>query len=64
MKLSDHLSEQQRKQLNKIKLRLPNHNTKTSNKKKENLSYKDFENLMGAYRDTYKRGKGGAIRRK
>lgn len=51
MRIRDHLSEQQKKQLNQ-------------KKKKENLSDKDLKELMGINRDTYKRGKGGAIRRK
>lgn len=33
-------------------------------KAKERLSDRDLRELMGTNRDTYKRGKGGAIRKK
>jgi hypothetical protein len=41
-----------------------NTKTKTNHKSKERLSERDIIELMGMKRDTYKRGRGGAIRRK
>ena len=49
-KLRDHLSDDEIKKLKA--------------KKKEKLSMLDVMELMGVNRQTYKRGKGGAIRRK
>lgn len=55
MKLSDHLTKEQQRKLNqKIK-------PQRKRKRKENIDWKD---IMGMNRDTFKRGKGGAIRRK
>lgn len=52
MKLADHLSREQHKKL--IKHR----------HKKQRKERIDWHDLMGVNRDIYKRGKGGAIRRK
>lgn len=57
MKLKDHLTKEQVKQLGKMK-----------KKKKRNKQPKeekvDWINIMGMDRDRYSRGRGGAIRRK
>ena len=57
MKLKDHLTTEQVKQLGKM-----------SNKKKKKKQPKeekvDWINIMGMDRDRYSRGRGGAIRRK
>ncbi len=55
MRLVDMVSKEQKENLQK--LRHPK-------KKKEKFSDYDLRDLMGVNRDTYKRGKGGAIRRK
>lgn len=39
-------------------------NAKTSNKPKEQLSQWELAELMGSNRDTFRRVKGGAIRRR
>ncbi|MEK5038991.1 hypothetical protein [Sporosarcina sp. FSL K6-3457] len=39
-------------------------NTKSRDKPKERLSRRELEGLMGVRRDTYKRGPGGAFRRR
>jgi hypothetical protein len=57
MKIVDHLSDKQIKQLKTL--------TSPENKKKPpELSRRDIEELMGVNRDIYVRGKGGAVRRK
>lgn len=38
--------------------------SKTSDKPKERLTDRDFAELMGVHRPTYKRGKGGAFRQR
>jgi hypothetical protein len=53
VKIEDQLSKEQKQQLQKMK----------SPKKKEKLSTKDIEELMGTRRETYKRV-NGAVRRK
>jgi hypothetical protein len=55
MKLSDHLDKETKSKLNKAAKH------KKTKKKKQEPNYKE---LMGQYRDTYKRGRGGAIRSK
>jgi hypothetical protein len=52
MRIEDHLSDEQKQKLNKVK-----------SPKKEKLSTKDIEELMGTRRDTYER-RNGAVRRK
>jgi hypothetical protein len=52
LKLEDHLSKDDKRKLDELK-----------SPKKEQLSRKDIEELMGVRRDTYVRSKG-AIRRK
>lgn len=39
-------------------------NTKSKDQSDERFSRKEWEEMMGVNRDTYKRGKGGAIRRR
>lgn len=51
MKIRDHLNEQQRKKQEQ----------KKGKKKDEKI---DWDEMMGIHRDIYKRGRGGAIRRK
>lgn len=55
MKISDHLNDNTKKELQK--------KAKRRRRKKEKLSFKDIENLMGVHRDRYGRGPGGAIKR-
>lgn len=52
MKIADHLSNKQIRQLEQMK-----------SPKKEKLSTKDIEKLMGTKRDRYER-RNGAVRRK
>ena len=54
MKLSDWLNNNTRTKLKKL----------SSKPKPEILTDKDLADLMGQNRQTYKRGKGGAMRRK
>lgn len=62
MKIADHLSKEQKQKLNKVKS--PKKKTsKPKQKKKEKLSFRDIEELMGTRRDTYER-RNGAVRRK
>jgi len=71
MRLEDHLNDKQKKQLNKIRVSLPkpknkkknkdNNKSSTAKKKEEKV---DWVDIMGMNRDTYRRGKGGAMRRK
>lgn len=39
-------------------------NTRTKDKPKERLTDRELRDLMGMNRDTYRRGTGGAIRRR
>ncbi|WP_156914238.1 hypothetical protein [Paucisalibacillus globulus] len=58
MKLADHLRKEQHDKLKKMKYKnKPKH-------KKRKPEHIDWHDLMGMNRDTYKRGRGGAIRRK
>jgi hypothetical protein len=59
MRIADHLNKEQKQQLSKIQT--PKKKRKA--KKKENLSFRDIEELMGTRRDTYER-RNGAMRRK
>jgi hypothetical protein len=52
MRIADQISDKQKRQLEKMK-----------SPKKEKLSRKDLEELMGTRRDTYER-RNGAVRRK
>ncbi|SET85862.1 hypothetical protein SAMN05216389_1443 [Oceanobacillus limi] len=53
MKVADHLSREQHKKLKRMK------DYKKKRKRNEKVNWHD---LMGMNRDTYKRGRGGAIR--
>jgi uncharacterized membrane protein YukC len=55
MKIEDHLTKEQKQQLEQMKSPKKNH--------KEQFSTKDIEELMGMNRDRYTR-KNGAVRRK
>jgi hypothetical protein len=64
MKLSDHLSDKQKRELRQINLpkgKKPKQPKKKPKKKEEKVNWHE---MMGINRDTFKRGKGGAIRRK
>jgi hypothetical protein len=68
MKLGDQLSKEQKQQLNKMvshskPRRSKDAPDKPKPKKKEDLSFRDIQELMGTNRDTYKRVRG-AVRRK
>jgi hypothetical protein len=60
MKFEDHLSKEQRQQLNKMRTKPSKRKTK---RKQEHLSRRDWEDLMGMHMDTYER-RNGAVRRK
>lgn len=64
MKFADHLSKSDIRNFNQLR-RGSNHQSKPESKpkRKEELSFKDVEELMGVNRDTYKRV-GGSVRRK
>jgi hypothetical protein len=67
MKLADHLSEENRKKMNEISKKKRRRKRKNKNnplRQTERLTEKDYRELMGQYKETYKRGKGGAIRRR
>jgi hypothetical protein len=53
VRIEDRISKEQKQQLQKMK----------SPKNKDNLSFRDIEELMGTRRDTYER-RNGAVRRK
>jgi hypothetical protein len=59
MRIADHLSKEQKQQLSKV---TPKNKRKvkvqSKPKKKENLSFRDIEELMGTRRDTYERRNG------
>jgi hypothetical protein len=57
MKLADHLSREQHEKLKRMK-----QNNKRKKKRKNKPERIDWHDLMGVNRDTYKRGKGGAMR--
>lgn len=60
MKLQNHLSKEQQEKLKKLK-----YNNKPKHKRKKKKPERiDWHDIMGVNRDTYKRGKGGAIRKK
>lgn len=64
VKFADHISKESIQQFNQ--LRRPSRNRKEKSKPKkqqEKLNQRDWEDIMGTRRDTYKRV-GGAIRRK
>jgi hypothetical protein len=63
MKIIDHLDEETKKKLNKRRRRKRKKKA-NADPLKEKLTKKDIVELMGMNRDRYKRGKGGAIRRK
>jgi uncharacterized GH25 family protein len=68
MKIADRLPEKQKQQLEKMKSpkkkkmkkRKPSTNLTTKQKTKENLSYRDIEELMGKNRQVLHRKRGGA----
>jgi hypothetical protein len=65
MKFADHLTKEQIQKFNQLRRaeRNKKENKPKHKSKKENLSYKDIEELMGTHRDIYTR-KNGAVRRK
>jgi hypothetical protein len=62
MRIADYLSNEQKQQLSKIQTPKKRRNDNPK-RKKENLSFKDWEDIMGTRRDTYER-RNGAVRRK
>ncbi|MFF2291205.1 hypothetical protein [Peribacillus butanolivorans] len=64
MRFADHLSKSDIQKFNQLR-RQSNHQSKPESKpkRKEELSFKDVEELMGMNSDTYKRV-GGSVRRK
>jgi hypothetical protein len=58
MRIADHLSKEQKQQLSKIQTPKKKRKAKPKPKKKENLSFRDIEELMGTRRDTYERRNG------
>ncbi|MCM3241315.1 hypothetical protein M3598_01035 [Cytobacillus oceanisediminis] len=64
MKFADHLSRESIQQFNQLRRSSRNQKEKPKTKKQqEKLSQKDWEDIMGTRRDTYKRV-NGAVRRK
>jgi hypothetical protein len=63
VKLEDRLTPQRKEVLKNIRKRKRRKN-KPKSKPTENLTEKDFRELMGMNRDTYKRGPGGSIRKR
>lgn len=61
MKFADHVSKTHIQQFNQLRRFAVDHSEKP--KQQEKLSRRDWEDIMGKNRDTYKR-KNGAIRRK
>lgn len=58
MKFADHLTKQDIQKFNQLRKAernkgQPSAKQTTNKKSKEHLSYKDIENLMGIYQDTY-----------
>jgi hypothetical protein len=67
MKLMDHLSDDNKKKLNEIGKKKRRRKRKNKNNpltQIERLTERDYRELMGEFKDTYKRGRTGAIRRK
>ena len=66
MKLSDRIDNNIRGKLRNLSSKSrPDDKKQTTNSRcKEKLSPNDLKDLMGENRQTYKRGKGGAVRRK
>jgi len=66
MKLSDWIDNNTRGKLRNLSSKSkPDDKKQTTNSRcKEKLTDKDLVELMGQNRQTYKRGKGGAVRRK
>lgn len=60
MQIRDYLTKEQKQQLNKIKT---SPQKKKKRKRKENLSFNDWQEIMGVSRDIYTR-RNGAVRRK
>lgn len=63
MKFADHLSNSDIQKFNQLRRGNKQSKPESKPKRKEELSFKDVEELMGMNRDTYKRV-GGAVRRK
>lgn len=63
MRIADHLSDKQKRQLSKMKSPKKKPRAKPKPKKKENLSFRDWEEIMGKHMDIYERRRG-AVRRK
>ncbi|MES1038964.1 hypothetical protein [Peribacillus simplex] len=63
MKFADHLSKSDIQKFNQLRRGSKQSNPESKPKMKEELSFKDVEELMGMNRDTYKRV-GGSVRRK
>jgi hypothetical protein len=59
MKFADQLTVEQKS----LPIKSPKMEQPTTKPKKENLSIRDWENIMGTRRDTYER-RNGAVRRK
>jgi hypothetical protein len=65
MKLSDHLDNNTKTKLtNLTDKKKPSSKKRKRQKPKENLTDRDFRELMGEFKDTYKRSRGGAMRRR
>ncbi|RDY70308.1 hypothetical protein DXT76_13635 [Halobacillus trueperi] len=63
--MSQQLRDQLKEYKRKHNIQTPHPKKKTSKKKKkERLSHREVENLMGMNRPTYRRGKGGAMKQR
>lgn len=63
MKFADHLSKEHIRQFNMLRRSSRNQKENPKPKKKEKFRQRDWEEIMGTRRDTYKRV-NGAVRRK
>lgn len=63
MKFADHLTKEQIQQFNQLKRFADNQREKPKPKQQEELNQRDWEEIMGTRRDTYKRV-NGSVRRK
>ena len=63
MKFADHLSKSDIQKFNQLRRGSKQNKSEPKPKKKEELSFKDWEDIMGKNRDTYKKV-GGRVRGK
>ncbi|QAS52394.1 hypothetical protein [Halobacillus litoralis] len=62
--MSQQLRDQLKRYKRKNNIQTPHPKKNTPKKKKERMSHRDVEDLMGVNRPTYRRGKGGAMKQR